>query len=74
MNLSILQVFSFTLHACVCISRHGIKLELETKRLTILNVEHFPIMRDWYIVRRKNKRLSTASHSFKEFLLTEATT
>jgi DNA-binding transcriptional LysR family regulator len=54
------------------ISRHAIELELETKRLAILNVEHFPIMRDWYIVHRKNKRLSTASHTFKEFLLAEA--
>jgi DNA-binding transcriptional LysR family regulator len=54
------------------ISRHAIELELETRRLTILNVEHFPILRDWHIVHRKNKRLSTASHTFKEFLLAEA--
>lgn len=54
------------------ISRHGIELELETKRLTILDVEHFPIMRHWHIVQRKNKRLSTATQAFKQFLLNEA--
>lgn len=54
------------------ISRHGIELELETKRLSILDVEHFPIMRHWHIVQRKNKRLSTAAQAFRQFLLNEA--
>lgn len=54
------------------ISRHGIELELETKRLIVLDVEHFPIVRHWHIVHRKGKRLSTASQAFKKFLLTEA--
>ncbi|MBI5919453.1 MAG: LysR family transcriptional regulator [Nitrosomonadales bacterium] len=54
------------------ISQHGIELELETRRLCILNVEGFPIVRDWYVVHRKNKRLSTAAQALKQFLLTEA--
>ena len=54
------------------ISRHGIDLELETKRLVILDVEHFPIMRHWHIVHRKHKRLSAAALAFKNFLLSEA--
>jgi DNA-binding transcriptional LysR family regulator len=54
------------------ISLHSIELELETKRLTILDVAHFPIMRSWHIVHRANKRLSTAGRAFKQFLLTEA--
>lgn len=54
------------------ISRHGIELELETHRLTILDVEGFPIMRHWHIVHRKHKRLSSAAHAFKKFLLAEA--
>jgi len=54
------------------ISLHAIELELETKRLTVLDVEHFPIMRDWHIVHRANKRLSTAAQAFKQFLLDEA--
>ena len=54
------------------ISLHGIELELETRRLTILDVAHFPILRHWHIVHRANKRLSTAGRAFKQFLLTEA--
>jgi len=54
------------------ISLHSIELELETKRLAVLDAEHFPIMRHWYIVHRKNKRLSGATQAFKQFLLDEA--
>jgi DNA-binding transcriptional LysR family regulator len=54
------------------ISRHAIELELETKRLRILDVVGFPIVRNWHIVYRKNKRLSTAATAFQQFLLIEA--
>ncbi|MHB1233351.1 MAG: LysR family transcriptional regulator [Burkholderiales bacterium] len=54
------------------LSLHTIELELETKRLKVLDVKGFPIMRHWYVVHRKDKRLSTAAQAFKAFLLTEA--
>lgn len=54
------------------ISRHGIELELETKRLVILDVDRFPIVRHWYIVHRKDKRSSTAAQEFERFLLEES--
>lgn len=54
------------------ISRHGIEMELETKRLIVLNVDHFPIMRHWHIVHRKDKRPSTAAQEFERFLLEES--
>ncbi|HEY5994979.1 MAG TPA: LysR family transcriptional regulator [Gallionellaceae bacterium] len=54
------------------ISRHSIELELETGRLAILDAEHFPIVRHWYLAHRKNKRLSGAALAFKQFLLDEA--
>ena len=54
------------------ISSHGIELELETKRLVILDVDRFPIVRHWYIVHRKDKRPSTAAHEFERFLLDES--
>lgn len=54
------------------LSLHSIELELETKRLVMLNVEHFPLLRHWFIVHRRNKRLSSAALAFKEFLLTGA--
>jgi DNA-binding transcriptional LysR family regulator len=54
------------------ISRHGIELELETNRLIVLDVDHFPIVRHWYIVHRKDKRPSTAAQEFEFFLLEES--
>lgn len=54
------------------LSLHSIELELETGRLVVLDVEHFPLLRHWYVAHRSNKRLSAAALAFKEFLLTEA--
>jgi len=54
------------------LSLHSIELELETKRLAMLNVEHFPLLRHWFVAHRSSKRLSSAALAFKEYLLTEA--
>lgn len=54
------------------ISSHGIELELETKRLVVLDVDHFPIVRHWYIVHRKDKRASVAAQEFARFLAQES--
>jgi DNA-binding transcriptional LysR family regulator len=54
------------------VSIHTITLELETRRLVVLDVESFPILRHWYVVHRKGKRLSAVAQAFKEFLLQEA--
>jgi DNA-binding transcriptional LysR family regulator len=54
------------------LSLHSIDLELETGRLTMLNVEHFPLLRHWFVAHRSNKRLSGAALAFKDFLLMEA--
>lgn len=53
------------------VSIHTIELELETNRLVILDVEDFPIMRHWYLVHRKEKRLSPITQAFKDFVLKE---
>ncbi len=54
------------------ISLHGIQLELETNRLVVLDVEHFPIVRHWYLVYRNEKRSSIAAQEFERFLLAES--
>ncbi|GAB1234771.1 LysR family transcriptional regulator [Ferrigenium sp. UT5] len=54
------------------ISRHAIELELETRRLLVLDVEEFPIVRHWYLVQRKDKRPSLASAEFERFLLSQS--
>jgi len=54
------------------VSLHTVELELQTKRLKVLDVQDFPIRRYWYVVHRKDKRLSASAHAFKNFLLDEA--
>ncbi len=54
------------------VSSHTLELELQTGRLTILDVEDFPIRRHWYMIQRKGKRLSPAAIAFKQFVLDEA--
>lgn len=54
------------------LSRATIEQELELKRLVVLDVADFPIMRHWYVVHRRGKRLSAAAEEFKEFILKEA--
>jgi DNA-binding transcriptional LysR family regulator len=54
------------------VSIHTLELELEAGRLITLDVEDFPILRHWYVVHRKGKRLSPVAEAFKEFVLTEA--
>lgn len=53
------------------ISAQTIELELETGRLVVLPVEDFPIMRHWYLVHRRQKRLSAAAQAFCTFLLAQ---
>jgi DNA-binding transcriptional LysR family regulator len=51
------------------LSLQTLEMELALKRLAVLKVEGFPIMRHWYIVHRADKRLSPAAQAFKEFVL-----
>ncbi|MDQ6970914.1 MAG: LysR family transcriptional regulator [Mariprofundus sp.] len=54
------------------VSLHTIEMELALKRLTILNVEDFPIMRQWHIVHRSGKRFAAIPEAFKNFVLQHA--
>ncbi len=56
------------------VSIHTIELEKEVGRLKVLDVKSFPIMRQWYIVYRKGKRLSAAAESFKNFIIAKVQT
>lgn len=51
------------------LSAHTISLELKAGSLTMLDVENFPVMLDWYVVHRKDKRLPPVALAFKKFLL-----
>ncbi len=54
------------------ISRVALDMELDANRLVILDVEGFPIMRQWRIVHLKDKHLSATALTFKAFLLEHA--
>ncbi|MHB1083965.1 MAG: LysR family transcriptional regulator [Thiobacillus sp.] len=54
------------------LSLQTLEQELALKRLTVLKVEGFPIMRHWYIVHRTDKRLSPLAQAFKGFVLKPA--
>jgi len=54
------------------VSIHTLELELETRRLQILNVEGCPIERSWYILHRKDKHLSPVAKAFKAVVLEDA--
>jgi DNA-binding transcriptional LysR family regulator len=56
------------------LSIHTLEVELMLKRLVVLDVDGFPIMRHWYIVHRKGKRFSAIAQAFKDFVLTESET
>ena len=53
------------------VSVHTLDMEFKLGRLTVLHVEGFPILKEWYIVHRDGKRFSAAAQAFKEFVLTE---
>ena len=49
-----------------------IELELETRRLAVLPVDDFPIMRHWFLLHRAEKRLPLASRAFCDLFLGQA--
>jgi DNA-binding transcriptional LysR family regulator len=54
------------------VSVHTIELELATGKLVVLNVQGFPVQRQWHLVYRRAKRLSPAARAFREFVLNDA--
>ena len=54
------------------LSIHALEAALMLKRLMVLNVEGFRIMRHWYILHRHGKRFSAIAQAFKEGVLHKA--
>lgn len=54
------------------LARTTIEQELALQRLVELDVAEFPIMRHWYVVHRRGKRLSPAADTFERFVMEEA--
>jgi DNA-binding transcriptional LysR family regulator len=53
------------------LSAHTISRELRAGHLTTLQVQGFPLMLNWYVVHRRNKRLTPVAQAFRDFLLKE---
>jgi DNA-binding transcriptional LysR family regulator len=51
------------------LSVHTVGLELQAGRLVVLDVEGLPVMRDWFVIHLKDKRLTPVAGALKEFLL-----
>jgi LysR family transcriptional regulator, low CO2-responsive transcriptional regulator len=56
------------------LSRHTFTLEAEMTGLTILDVQHFPIERHWYVIYPVDKQLSPIASTFFDFLQQESQT
>ena len=54
------------------LSLHTVALELATGSLVRLDIAGGPVVRRWYLVHRKDKRLSPVSVAFRAFMLAEA--
>lgn len=51
------------------ISMHTVSLELAAGKLVTLNVTGLPLVRDWYVIHLRDKRLSPIATAFRNFLL-----
>jgi DNA-binding transcriptional LysR family regulator len=51
------------------LSAHTVSRELRSGSLAMLDVAGFPLMLNWYVVHRRNKRLPPVAQAFKDFLL-----
>jgi LysR family transcriptional regulator, low CO2-responsive transcriptional regulator len=51
------------------ISMHTVMLELATGKLVTLNVTGLPVVRDWFVIHLRDKKLSPIAQAFRTFLL-----
>jgi len=49
-----------------------IELELAAGRLAVLDVEHFPIVRQWYVAHRRGRTLPPVAERFARFVVERA--
>jgi len=54
------------------LSLHSVQLELEVNKLTVLDVDEFPLKRRWYAVHLKGRKLSLVARTFLDFILKES--
>jgi DNA-binding transcriptional LysR family regulator len=53
------------------LSAHAVQQELALGRLAVVPVAGFPVMRLWYVVQLRGRRLPRVAQAFREFLVEE---
>jgi len=54
------------------LSFHTVSAEVAAGTLKVLDVEGLPMVRRWYVVHRRDKRLSPSGEAFRRFMIEEA--
>ena len=54
------------------LSLHSVQLERDVNKLTVLDVEGFPLKRRWYAVHLKGRKLSLVARTFLDFILKDS--
>ncbi len=54
------------------VSLHTVQAEIASGQLCVLDVQGFPLKRQWYLVQREGRRASPAAQAFTELVLKEA--
>ena len=54
------------------LSLHSVQLERDVGKLTVLDVEGLPLVRRWYAVHLKGKKLSLVARTFLDYILNES--
>jgi len=53
------------------LSAHAVQQELALGRLAVIAVKGFPVMRQWYVVHRRDRRLPPVTEAFQSFVVQE---
>jgi LysR family transcriptional regulator, low CO2-responsive transcriptional regulator len=53
------------------LSAHAVQQELVLGRLVVIPVKGFPVMRQWYVVHRRDRRLPPITEAFQRFVVKE---
>jgi DNA-binding transcriptional LysR family regulator len=51
------------------LSAHAVRNEVDRGTLQVVDVQGFPVMRQWYVVSRSNRRPPRIAQAFEQFLL-----
>jgi DNA-binding transcriptional LysR family regulator len=53
------------------LSAHAVQQELALGRLVVIAVKGFPVMRQWYVVQRRDRHLPRVAEAFQRFVVRE---